>query len=376
MKNNWGMLPLVVGIGLAGSALAADDANHWYVTPNVGYLWTDHERHTDDDLFYGVSIGRHLGDYFAVELNGLTSKHDINGTNSDLRLSAVSLDGLLFFAPQSRWSPYFTLGAGAIRDDLRSGGGHQDNAMAQGGFGMLIRAWTNASGTSTFSLKPAIKARWDYNNASHKPVDYLAGLGFEFSFGSPSHKEPAPAAAPPPPPPPPAQTAPAAPPPPADSDHDGVTDDIDRCPNTPLGVAVDEYGCPRKGSVTLDGVTFETNSATLTGQSDAVLRKVAEDLKAHPRLKVELQGHTDSVGSDAYNLKLSSRRAAAVRDYLIGQGVSPTQLTSKGYGESVPVATNKTAEGRAQNRRVVMSVLENPGDVSVKGEGTATETAH
>ena len=154
-----------------------------------------------------------------------------------------------------------------------------------------------------------------------------------------------------------------------------MPDNIDRCPNTPPGVAVDEYGCPRKGSVTLEGVTFETNSATLTGQSSAVLDKVADELKAHPRLKVELQGHTDSVGSDAYNLKLSSRRAAAVRDYLVNQGVSPTQLTSKGYGESVPVADNKTAAGRAKNRRVVMSVLDNPGDVDVTGQGKATETA-
>jgi OOP family OmpA-OmpF porin len=266
------------------------------------------------------------------------------------------------------------VGAGAIRDDFLADG-KQDNAMAQGGFGMLIRAWSNASGTSTFSLKPAIKARWDYNNASHKPVDYMAGMGFEFSFGAPSHKEPAPRVEPPPPPPPPpAETAPAAPPPPPDSDHDGVTDDLDKCPNTPIGVSVDANGCPLKGKVTLEGVTFETNSATLTGESSAVLNKVADDLKAHPRLKVELQGHTDSVGSDAYNLKLSARRAAAVRDYLISQGVSSSQLTSRGYGENVPVADNKTAAGRAQNRRVVMSVLENPGDVDVKGQGKATET--
>jgi OOP family OmpA-OmpF porin len=373
MKNKW--LVLTALVGMTGAAFAADDANHWYLTPNAGYLWTDHDRDAHNDIFYGLSFGRHLGDYFALELNGLSSKHEGFAGSSDLRLSTVSLDALVFLAPQSKWSPYFTVGAGAIRDDLLSGG-KQDNAMAQGGFGMLIRAWSSPSGTSTFSLKPAIKARWDYNNASHKPVDYMAGMGFEFSFGAPAHPEPATRVEPPPPPPPPpAETAPAAPPPPADSDHDGVTDDLDKCPNTPIGVSVDANGCPLKGKVTLEGVTFETNSATLTGQSDTVLNKVADDLKKHPRLKVELQGHTDSVGSDAYNQKLSARRAAAVRDYLVQQGVSPTQLTSKGYGESVPVGDNKTAEGRAQNRRVVMSVLENPGDVDVKGQGKATETA-
>ena len=96
-----------------------------------------------------------------------------------------------------------------------------------------------------------------------------------------------------------------------------------------------------------------------------MLDAVAADLKRYPRLKIELQGHTDSAGPDAYNMKLSGERANAVRTYLIMQGVPEQQLTSRGYGESQPVADNKTEEGRAQNRRVVMNVLENPPDVDV-----------
>jgi len=100
---------------------------------------------------------------------------------------------------------------------------------------------------------------------------------------------------------------------------------------------------------------------------------VAEGLKKHPRVKVEIQGHTDSVGKAAYNLKLSQHRAETVLSYLVSDGVSADQLTAKGYGETQPVASNKTDDGRAKNRRVVMYVLSNPGDVDVKGQGTAQD---
>ena len=154
---------------------------------------------------------------------------------------------------------------------------------------------------------------------------------------------------------------------------DGVLDPQDRCPGTPPGVAVDAVGCPRKDAVTLKGVGFEYNSATLTSDSRPVLDDAAADLKKYPRLKVELQGHTDSRGSDQYNLKLSQRRAEAVRDYLLNQGVPSNQLSAKGYGETRPKASNDDDAGRAENRRVDMQVLENPGAVDVKTEGATPE---
>ena len=102
-----------------------------------------------------------------------------------------------------------------------------------------------------------------------------------------------------------------------------------------------------------------------------MLDDVADGLKKHPRLKVELQGHTDSKGPDAYNLTLSQKRADSVRNYLVKDGVASTQMTAKGYGEGQPVADNTTDNGRAKNRRVVMFVIDNPGEVTVKGEGEA-----
>jgi OOP family OmpA-OmpF porin len=136
---------------------------------------------------------------------------------------------------------------------------------------------------------------------------------------------------------------------------------------------VDAVGCPLKGSITLEGVNFEHNSAALTVASHPPLDEIASGLKKHPRLKVEIQGHTDSTGSPAYNLKLSQRRADSVRDYLVSEGASADQLVTKGYGQTQPAASNKTAEGRAKNRRVVMYVVSNPGDVKVEGAGSTVE---
>ena len=145
---------------------------------------------------------------------------------------------------------------------------------------------------------------------------------------------------------------------PLDSDRDGVPDYADKCPNTPYGLKVDATGCVRDAqTIVLQNVNFEFNKATLTADSKTVLDGVAQGLKSDPNMKVELAGHTDSKGSDAYNKRLSQNRANSVKAYLVSQGVPSTRLTAKGYGESSPVADNTTETGRAQNRRVEFRVL-------------------
>lgn len=99
-------------------------------------------------------------------------------------------------------------------------------------------------------------------------------------------------------------------------------------------------------------MNFDNGSARLRPEFIAILDNAAATLKEWGEIKVEVAGHTDSAGTDKYNLGLSQRRAEAVRDYLIRQGVAADRLTAKGYGESMPVADNKTAEGRYRNRRV------------------------
>lgn len=153
---------------------------------------------------------------------------------------------------------------------------------------------------------------------------------------------------------------------PTDSDGDGVYDGIDRCPQTPNGTAVDEFGCPvvkplfeeERQTLILEGVFFEFNSAKLTLNSKEILDDVAESLMAWPEVRVEVGGHSDSLGADDYNLRLSKLRAESVRDYLLEKGVPRSQLEARGYGETNPVDNNRTEDGRAKNRRVELKRLD------------------
>jgi OOP family OmpA-OmpF porin len=161
-----------------------------------------------------------------------------------------------------------------------------------------------------------------------------------------------------------------------DSDGDGVLDDRDACPHSAPGVKVDEQGCKLQEVITLRGVVFASNSATLIGDSEQGLDEVVATLLRYPEQRVEVAGYTDNRGSRAYNEKLSQRRAKAVRSYLVEHGVAAGRLTARGYGPENPVADNETAEGRALNRRVELHLLEQqpPAESAVPaGEGAAVE---
>ncbi len=109
------------------------------------------------------------------------------------------------------------------------------------------------------------------------------------------------------------------------------------------------------------GVNFEFNQSTLLPEAEATLDVVGETMQKYPDLRFRIDGHTDAVGSEAYNQELSARRATAVRDYLVGSfGIDAGRLDTRGFGESEPIATNATATGRTLNRRVEFSVT-NPG---------------
>ncbi len=142
-----------------------------------------------------------------------------------------------------------------------------------------------------------------------------------------------------------------------DTDGDGIIDDKDQCPDTPAGERVDGNGCPLGKVIALKGVTFEFNKTRLRPDAQTILDWATDILKKYPDMQVEVAGHTDSVGGDAYNQKLSEGRAGAVRDYFVEKGVPEAQVTVKGYGEAEPVADNGTEAGRELNRRVELRVL-------------------
>ena len=168
---------------------------------------------------------------------------------------------------------------------------------------------------------------------------------------------------------------------PVDSDGDGVTDDLDRCPDTPKGVTVDAKGCPLdsdgdgvpdyldkcpntpKGA-TVDArgcwtyaavVMYDFDSAEIKSEAYPMLDEAVLILKKNPEIKVEIDGHTDNRGSAAYNMNLSERRAKAVMKYFVDHGVEAQRLTTKGFGFTQPAASNDTEQGRAKNRRVELT---------------------
>jgi len=172
---------------------------------------------------------------------------------------------------------------------------------------------------------------------------------------------------------------------PKDSDNDGVIDSLDECPNTPAGAAVDAKGCPLDSdndgvadykdqcpdsapgavvnklgcvnALVLKGVNFANDSAELTEASKAILAPIAVAHHTHHAdVDVVIGGHTDSIGSSAYNQALSQRRADAVRAYMISQGCADNKFTAVGHGEAKAIADNATAAGRSQNRRVELTV--------------------
>ena len=143
-----------------------------------------------------------------------------------------------------------------------------------------------------------------------------------------------------------------------DSDNDTVVDSKDLCAGTPPGVKVEPMGCHIIEVVTLEGVHFNTGSDQLSPSARKILKSVANTLRKHTRMRVEVAGHTDNTGSSSINSQLSLQRARSASEFLMGLGINKKVLTTRGYASNQPVASNDTAEGRSQNRRVEMRFIE------------------
>jgi OOP family OmpA-OmpF porin len=284
-----------------------------------------------------------------------------------------------FKAPSGFFSvvhPYLGGGVGGVRSYYRNAnlGGFPIAAdyatefsyQAGGGLGYDVTShltlaidyrhvWTNRGAFAPpLGVGPPIEQRYLANTAL---------ISVRYSFGSPPAPQPVAA---PPPPPPPASPTPAPEPPPVVATPAPCT--------APAGFQVDANCRIIQQTVIVRAVDFEFNSVRLTVPAQQTLDQVATALAQQPELRVEIQGYTDSIGKDAYNLQLSQRRADAVKSYLISKGANGTTLTARGYGKANPVASNDTPENRAKNRRVAFEVTNGLPNVKVEVEPATPES--
>lgn len=147
----------------------------------------------------------------------------------------------------------------------------------------------------------------------------------------------------------------------SDNDKDGVINVRDFCPDTPSEASIDNDGCPSQNTIALSAdlkVSFDSNRYEVKPIYYPEIKKIADFLKQNPSTSVVIKGHTDSIGDDDFNLRLSQDRANAISDVLVQKfRISGDRVKSIGYGEQQPVASNETPEGREQNRRVVAEVF-------------------
>ena len=334
------LVSLAIAVSCLGATVALADAGQFYIAPGLQKMNYDAEVGLDNDIGYVIGIGydftsRLSAEFSVMDLNPETkAKRELD---QDLWKIDV-LYGLDF--DLGRFKPFVVSGLGNSNID-----GENDSI------------WDIGAG-----LRLPLNERWTWRTSIRNY--YALGRDFEdqdfgidttlvYRFGG-SRKSMASSNEPPRER---AQEVVAV----ADADRDGVPDANDLCSDTPRSYAVDKDGCPiaieEVARVELL-VNFDFDRSEVKEQYLPEIERVARFMEQYPDRVVELEGHTDSRGTDAYNLGLSQRRAEAVMAELVGRfGISPSRVSAKGFGESQPIESNDSAQGRAENRRVITVVI-------------------
>src|SRR5574343_738072 len=349
MKKNLLGLALLSAVSLSQAASAQEFDDRWYLSGTVGILGTDEDRlDANNDLLFGIGVGKRVSPNFGLELSLDRSSPalDINPFTGDVNwdLTSAFLNGRYYFVKEGRnWDPFLVGGIGATRHDIES--------IYEGTeWAAKLGAGIETDRRKRVDYRVEAGVRYDSHNENDQVVgdigsfmDYYAAASVLVKLGD--------------------LVAPVEPTPPApacdtlDGDGDGVNDCNDKCPNSQAGEVIGADGCAVKLTIDLKGVNFDFDKATLRPDAVVILDEAVAVLQKYPQLRVEVAGHTDSKGKDAYNQKLSERRAQAVYDYLTGKGIDASRLVGpNGYGETRPIDTNDTEEGRANNRRTELNV--------------------
>lgn len=347
----------LTGMSVMSVAQAELLDNRWYAAPFGTYVMPDGERGVRDGWGGGLGVGKILNEHFNVELRGFYQEYsgfaNINPGSArqggDWRMAGGTADLQYHFMREAlmpyKVSPYAVISAGAMNNWVP--GASAVSFLTEAGIGATYELLDN------LLLRADVRYRYsnDFQANLHSKVDnhhdMVVNAGLVIPFG----EKPKPVLA-------------KAEPKPVektcrdlDDDNDGVNNCDDQCPGTMSGAKVDVKGCPMV--IELKGVNFEKNSAVLTGEAKSILDSVAKDLIASSQGKdIEVQGHTSSEASDAYNMKLSQRRSQSVVNYLKSHGVKD-RLIAKGYGETqLKVSPDATEALRAVNRRVELHWME------------------
>lgn len=351
MKHN--RLYALIALSLAAvSAQAADEySKDWFFTVNGGVNFNDNDRsvHNDQSVIVGAGFGRYVAPKSTLEFSLDYTDRDVSRSNSDKWSSTHATGSLRHFIGNGDWQGYLMAGGGVSRRSLDSISNSVDYVpVFQVGAGVQNRV------SKSVALRGELGYRFDFDDEAIASESQFGDVYLTFGAVIGLSEVSAPVAVAD------AADAPIEPPPPppvdGDDDNDGVLNSVDKCPNTPAGEAVGPDGCPIAVVIDLRGVNFAFDKSDLSAESITILDQAVDALTRYPALKVEVAGHTDSIGTEAYNQGLSERRARAVYDYLTGHGISADRLSGPtGYGETRPIDSNATADGRARNRRTELS---------------------
>src|SRR5690554_6418576 len=350
---------LLMGLTFSHVASAQEFDDRWYLTGGVGMNIQDGDRETRNAPFGTLGVGKFISPAWSLDAE-LNYQNPNKEANQDLNWSqyGISLDLRRHFLSEGRgWNPYVLVGVGYQRSEEEydafpnpvSPGEREDgNFAAKVGFGAQ-----GDLGRAAIRTELAYRADFDDTSVNAPSEDWfgdvLASVGVVIPLGPEPTAPVAPA---------PAPVAPSCAD--MDSDGDGVNDCDDRCPDSQPGQTIGPDGCPVPVSIDLKGVNFDFDKSTLRPDAVSILGEAVQILQRYPDLNVEVAGHTDLCGSDAYNQSLSERRANAVYDYLTSNGIASNRLVGpNGYGESRPLESTPQTnpECRSEtNRRTELNV--------------------
>lgn len=338
MKTKTLSLALIASLGLAVTAQAQEFDDRWYVGANAGIVGFHDDRGLGNDWQTGISVGRFINPNWSIDLDLQHINPQFRSSELNWSQYGLGLTGRYHFRSAERnWWPYLAIGAGAWRHERefenpaggRPGEIKRTNPELHAGVGLQ-------ADLGRVDMRAEVAFRSDFDDRSVGGEDYFVDRMFNLGFNVKLGPEPS-RAVEPTPTPVPAQ-APQVSCADLDDDGDGVNNCEDKCPNSTPGQTVGPDGCPVPVTIDLRGVNFDFDKATLRPDAVATLNEVVSILRQYSDLRVEVAGHTDLCGSDAYNQTLSQSRAQAVYDFLTSNGISASRLVGPtGYGESRPL---------------------------------------